>query len=112
MSNVLKIEGSYQEHIILKEVARENFRRVQSRIGTSIVLKIGVSYQEHMTLEEVARNCPPMGGAPDTDVLQVILKEVYLVNEKEQLADVSYSVSGEQNTRGGGTKLPSHGSCS
>ena len=35
-----------------------------------------------MTLEEVARHRPPIGGAPDTDVLQVILKEVYLVNEK------------------------------
>ena len=34
-----------------------------------------------MTLEEVARNRPPLGGAPDTDVLQVILEEV--VNEKK-----------------------------
>ena len=36
-----------------------------------------------MTLEGVAGNRPPMGGAPDTDVPQVILKEVNLVNEKE-----------------------------
>ena len=36
-----------------------------------------------MTLEDVARDRPPTGGAPDTDVLQVILKELYLVNEKE-----------------------------
>ena len=36
-----------------------------------------------MTLEVVARDRPRMGGAPDTDVLQVILKAVYLVNEKE-----------------------------
>ena len=36
-----------------------------------------------MTLEEVARDRSPIGGAPDTGVLQVILKELYLVNEKE-----------------------------
>ena len=36
-----------------------------------------------MTVEEVARDRPLMGGAPDTDVLQVILNAVYLVNEKE-----------------------------
>ena len=35
-----------------------------------------------MTLEEVARDGPPKGGAPDTDVPEVIIKEVYLVNEK------------------------------
>ena len=57
-----------------------------------------------MTLKEVARDRPPMGGASDTGVLQVILKEVYLVNEKEWLADVSYSVLGEHDTRGGGTR--------
>ena len=96
MSNVLKIEGSYQEHIILKEVARENFRRVQSRIGTSIVLKIGVSYQEHMTLEEVARNCPPMGRAPNTVVDHKILSQEYQI-------EISYFVSGEHDTRRGGT---------
>ena len=67
----------------LKKVELENFRRIESRIRMSIVLKIGVSYQERMLLEEVARDRPPMGGAPDTDALQVILKEVYLVNEKE-----------------------------
>ena len=49
----------------------------------SIILKIGVSYQEHMILGEVARDRLPMVGAPDTDVHQVILKEVYLVNEKQ-----------------------------
>ena len=48
----------------------------------SIVLKIGGSYQEHMIFRQVARDRLPMGGAPDTDV-QVILKEVYLVNEKQ-----------------------------
>ena len=57
-----------------------------------------------MTLEEVARDRLPMGGAPDTDVLQVIFKEVYLVNEKEWMADVLYSVSGDHDTRGGGTR--------
>ena len=36
-----------------------------------------------MTLEEVARDRPPMRAAHDTDVLRVILKEVYLVNENE-----------------------------
>ena len=36
-----------------------------------------------MTLEEVARDRSPMGGAPDTDVLRVVLYEVCLVNEKE-----------------------------
>ena len=41
--------------MILEEVARENFRRIESRIRMSIVLKIGVSYQEHMILEEVSR---------------------------------------------------------
>ena len=35
-----------------------------------------------MTLEEVARDRPPTSGAPDTDVLRVILKEIFLVNEK------------------------------
>ena len=63
-----------------------------------------------MTLEGVAGNRPPMGGAPDTDVPQVILKEVNLVNEKEQLADIAYSVSGEHDTLGGGTKSLSYGS--
>ena len=43
-----------------------------------IVLKTGGSYQEIMTLEEVARDRPPMGGAPDTDVPQVILKAAYI----------------------------------
>ena len=36
-----------------------------------------------MTLQGEARGRPPMCGAPDTDVLLVIRKEVYLVNEKE-----------------------------
>ena len=36
-----------------------------------------------MTVEEVARDRPPMDGAPDTDVVRVILKAVYLVNEKD-----------------------------
>ena len=63
-----------------------------------------------MTLEEVARDRPPMVGALDTDVLQVTLKAVYLVNEKEQLADISYSVSAEHDTLGGCGKLPSDGS--
>ena len=36
-----------------------------------------------MTLEGEAGGRPPMSGAPDTVVLRVILKEVYLVNEKE-----------------------------
>ena len=31
-----------------------------------------------MTLDEVARDRPPMGGASDTDVLQVILKKRYI----------------------------------
>ena len=36
-----------------------------------------------MTPEDVARDRPPMGGAPDTDVLEIVLKAVYLVNKKE-----------------------------
>ena len=62
-----------------------------------------------MTLEEVARDRPPMGGAPDTDVLQVILKAVYLVNEMEYMANISYSVTGDHDTRRGGTRSPSDG---
>ena len=54
----------------------------------------------------------PMGRAPDTDVLRVILQEIYLVNVKEYLAHISFSVSGEHNTRGRGKKSPSNGSCS
>ena len=44
-----------------------------------------------------------MGGAPDTDVLREVLLQVYLVNEKEQLTDISYSVTGEHDSRRGGT---------
>ena len=62
-----------------------------------------------MTLEEVARDRPPMVGAPDTVVLQVILKAVYLVNDNEKLADISYSVTGDHDTRIGGTRSPSDG---
>ena len=36
-----------------------------------------------MTLKEVACDRPPMGGSLVIDVLQVILKEVCFVNEKE-----------------------------
>ena len=78
----------------------------------SIVLKIGGSYQEHMILGEVARDRLPMGGAPDTDVHQVILKEVYLVNEKQYLVDIWNSVTGEHNIRRCGTRSPSDGWCS
>ena len=65
-----------------------------------------------MTLEEVERDRTLMTGTLDTDVLQVILKEVYLVNEKELLGDILYFVSGEYDTRRGGTRMPSDGWCS
>ena len=82
----------YQENMTLAEVARHRppiggapDTEVDQKIFTcrDIRLKFRVSYQENMTLEEVARDRPPTSGAPDTGVLQVILKEVYLVNEKE-----------------------------
>ena len=36
-----------------------------------------------MTLEEVARDRPAMGGAPDTESFQKILRREYLVNGQE-----------------------------
>ena len=50
--------------------------------------------------------------SPDTDVVQVILKEVYLVNEQEYLAEVPYVLPGEHDTRGGNTISPIDGRCS
>ena len=55
MSIVVEIGILYQEHMIREEVARENFRRKQTRIRMFIILKIGILYQEHMILEEEAR---------------------------------------------------------
>ena len=47
MSIVLKIGILYPEYMILVEVLRENFGRIQSRIRISIALDIGILYQEH-----------------------------------------------------------------
>ena len=58
--------------------------------------------QEELTLEELARHRPPMGGAPDTEVVQKILTQEYQV-------EISYFVSGEHDTRRGGTRSPSDG---
>ena len=58
-----------------------------------------------MTLEELARHRPPMGGAADTEVVQEILTQEYQV-------EISYFVSGEHDTRGGGTKSSSDESLS
>ena len=58
-----------------------------------------------MTLEELARHRPPMGGAPDTEVIQEILTEEYHI-------EISYFVSEEHDTPRGGTRSPSDVWCS
>ena len=58
--------------------------------------------QENMTLEEVAPHRPPMSGAPDTEVVQEILTEEYQF-------EISHFVSGEHDTRRGGTRSPCDG---
>ena len=55
-----------------------------------------------MTLKEVARDRPPMCGAPDTEVVQEILTQ-------ENQVEISYFVSGNHDTRRGGTRSPSDG---
>ena len=52
-----------------------------------------------MTLEEVARDRPPLGGAPDTESFQKILRQEYLVNKQELVAEVPYCLPGEHDTR-------------
>ena len=44
-----------------------------------------------MTLERLARHRPPLGGDPDTEVVQEILTQVFQV-------EISYFVSGEHDT--------------
>ena len=63
-----------------------------------------------MTLEDVARDCNPMCGTPDTDVLKVILKDVYLVTkyQKDYLDEISDFASGAYDHRRGGTMRPRH----
>ena len=58
-----------------------------------------------MTLEELARHRPSMGGAPDTEVAQEILT-------RESQVEILYLVSGEHDTRRGGTRLTSDVWCS
>ena len=42
-------------------------------------LKFRIFYQENMTLEEPTRHRPPVGSAPDTEVVQEILTRMYQV---------------------------------
>ena len=58
-----------------------------------------------MTLERLARHRPPLGGDPDTEVVQEILTQVFQI-------EISYFVSGEHDTQRGGTRSPSDVWCS
>ena len=65
-----------------------------------------------MTLEVVARNRRPMTRDPDTETFQKILRQEYLVNEQEQIAEVPHFPLGEHDTRGANISLPADGWCS
>ena len=56
-----------------------------------------------MRLEEVARQSRPLSGTPDTEVAPTMFKHEYLVNEKEHVVENLDFVSGEHETRRGGT---------
>ena len=56
-----------------------------------------------MILEEVARQRSTCSCSPDIEVFQKMFKVEYLVNELEIVAEYSDFVSGEHDTRGGGT---------
>ena len=59
-----------------------------------------------MKLEEVARQSRPLSGSPDKSVFRKIFKQEYFVNQEEFLAENSTDVSGEHDTRRGGTTKP------
>ena len=56
-----------------------------------------------MILEEVARQSRPLSGAPDPEVFQKIFELEYLANEREFLFENLDFVSGDHDTRRGGT---------
>ena len=68
-------------------------------------LKFRIFYQENMTLEELARHRPPLGRAPDAEVVKKILTQEYQFK-------ISYFVSGEHDPPRGGTRSPSDEWCS
>ena len=65
-----------------------------------------------MILEEVARQSRSFSGAPDTEVFRKIFELEYLANDRIFLAENSYFVSGEHDTRRGVTTKSAVERCS
>ena len=65
-----------------------------------------------MIHEEVARQNRPLSGAPDKEVFRKIFGLEYHANEREFLGENSDFVSGEHDTRRGGTSKPAVERCS
>ena len=66
-------------------------------------MKIQQTYQENMTLEEVARQSRPLSESPNNSIIRKMFKQKYFVNQEEFLAENPTNISGEYDTRGGGT---------
>ena len=69
-------------------------------------MKIQQTYQENMTLEEVARQSRPLSESPNNSIIRKMFKQKYFVNQEEFLAQNTADVSGEHETRRGGTTKP------
>ena len=65
-----------------------------------------------MVHEKVARQSRPLSGAPDTEVFRKIFGLEYLANKREFLGENSDFVSGEHDTRRGGTTKSAVERCS